>query len=69
MDLTSNGPHQGANTNAEDFRTLLNTSSKGSSEVTAETVRMINSEITSQVSNKIEEITLGSNVQVREAIE
>ena len=30
-----------ANVNGEDFRTLLNTNSRGSSEFTAETVRMI----------------------------
>ena len=36
----------------EGFTTLLNTNIQGSSEITAETVKTINSEITSQMSGK-----------------
>ena len=50
MDIRSSERQAIANPNGEGFRTLLNTNSVGSSEVTAETVKMINSEITSHVS-------------------
>ena len=47
----------------------MNTNSKGSSEFTAETVRMINSEITGQVSSNLNEIKFDLSSQIREAIE
>ena len=53
----------------EDFRTLLNTNSRGSSEITAVRVKMIKSEITSQTSGKKNEMKLNLNLQIRETIE
>ena len=57
------------NPNGEDFRTLPITNSAGSSEITLETVRMINSRIISQVSSRLNEIEFDLNLHVRQTIE
>ena len=46
LDLESNGL-QTANPTSEEFRSLINTHSRENSEITIETVRLINNEITS----------------------
>ena len=64
----SNERQSDTNPNGEDFRTLLKTNSRGSSERTAETVRAIDSETTSQFSSKLNEIKLDLNSQTREQV-
>ena len=54
-DLESNGL-QTANPISEDFRSLINTNSQKNSEVTIETARLMNNEITSQVTRKLDEV-------------
>ena len=51
VDWRSNERQTNTNPSGDDFRTLLNTNSIGNSDMTSETVRKINSEITSQVSS------------------
>ena len=65
IDIGSIEQQTNINPSGEDFRTLLNTNSVGSSEITAETVRMINSEITSQVSSRINEMRVDLNSRNR----
>ena len=69
MDLRSNERKTITYPNREDFRTLLNSNSVGSSEISAETVRMINSEIASQVSGRINEMRVNLNSHITGAIE
>ena len=65
LDLESNGL-QTANPNSEDFRSLINTNSRENSEITIETARLINNEITSQVTRKLDEIRSDLNTQILE---
>ena len=67
MDLESNGPHDSVNPISEEFRSLVNTNSRGSSEITAKTVRMINCEINNQVTRKLDETKMDLNCQIFEA--
>ena len=53
VDLELGGLHKNTNQIGEDFRYLLNTNSSENSGVTVETSRIINSEITSQMSRKL----------------
>ena len=53
---------------SEDFRSLHNTNRRESSEMTIETTRINNDEITNQVTRKLDEIRFGLNSQIREAI-
>ena len=69
MDLRSNERKTITYPNREDFRTLLNSNSVGSSEISAETVRMINSEIASQVSGRINEMRVDLNSHITGTIE
>ena len=69
VDVSSNEQCTNTNPSEEDFRTLPNANSRQSSEITAETVRMMNNEITRQVSSKRNEIKLDLNLQIRETIE
>ena len=67
LDLESNGP-QTANPISEDFRSLINTNSRKNSEITIETARLINNEITSQVTRKLDEIRSDLNYHILEVI-
>ena len=69
MDRGSNERPTNTNPSGDDFRTLLNTNNVGNSDMTSETLRMINSEFTSQVSSKINEFKIDSNLHIRETIE
>ena len=69
VDVRSNEQCTNTNPSEEDFRTLLNANSRQNSEITAETVRMMNNEITRQVSSKRNEIKLDLILQIRETIE
>ena len=66
---SSNEQQTTTNPSDDDFRTLLNTNSVGNSDMTSETVRVINSEVTSQVSNKISGIKVDLKLHIRETIE
>ena len=52
----SSRPQQSSNDIGEDFRSLLKTNSSENSEATIETTRMINEEISNQMSRKLNEI-------------
>ena len=67
LDLESNGL-QTANPTSEDFRSLIITNSRENSEITIETARLINNEITSQVTRKLDEIRSDLNTQILEVI-
>ena len=49
LNLESRGLHRSTNPNEEDFRLSLNSISRESSGITAETAKIINSEITTQI--------------------
>ena len=66
-DLESNGL-QTVNPTSEDFRSLINTNSRKNSEITMETARMINNEITTEVTRKLDEIREDLNSQILEFI-
>ena len=59
---------QAANPTSEDFKSLIITSIRENSEVTIETARMINIEITSQDTRKLEEIRENLNTQKSDVI-
>ena len=67
LDLKSDGL-QTANPVSEDFGSLINTNSRENSEVTIETARLINNEITSKVTKKLDEIRSDLNTQILEVI-
>ena len=69
LDRRSNERQTNTNPSGDDFRTLLNTNSVGNSHMTSETVRRINSEITSQVSSKKNEFNVDLKLHIRETIE
>ena len=53
---------------SKDFRSLINPNSRANSEITIETVRMINNEITAQATRKLAEIREDRNSQILEVI-
>ena len=69
MDRSSNERQTNGNQSGDDFRTLLNTNSVGNSDITSETVRMISSDITNQVSSKMNEFKVILNLHNRETVE
>ena len=66
-DLESNGL-QTTNPTSEDFRSLINTNSRENSEITIETARLTNNEITTQVTRKLDEVREDLNTQILEVI-
>ena len=64
----SSRPQQSLNVIGEDFRSLLNTNSRENSEITNETTRLINEEISIQVTRKLNEIKTSLNSQIQDAI-
>ena len=68
LDSGSNRPHQNSNLVGEDFRSLLNTNSRENSEITIETTRTINEEISNQIAGKLNEIKTSLNSQIQSAI-
>ena len=56
LDSGSSRPQQSLNVIGEDIRSLLNTNSRENSEITIETTRLINEEISNQLSRKLNEI-------------
>ena len=68
LDSGSSRPQQSSNVIGEDFRSLLNTNSRENSEITIETTRLINEEISNQMSRKLNEVKTSLSSQVQEAI-
>ena len=68
LDSGSNRPHQSSNVIGEDFRSLLNTTSRENGEITIETTRMNNEEISNQISRKLNEIKNNLGFQIQDAI-
>ena len=68
LDSGSSRPQQSSNVIGEDFRSLLNTNSRENSEITIETTRLINDEISSQLGRKLNEIKTSLNSQIQNAI-
>ena len=67
LDSGSNRPQQSLTVIGEDFRSSLNTNSRENSEITIETTRMINEEISNQMSRKLNEIKNSLNIQIQDA--
>ena len=68
LDSGSSRPQQSSNVIGEDFRSLLNTNSRENSEIAIETTRLINEEISNQMSIKLNEVKTSLNSQIQEAI-
>ena len=68
LDSGSNRLHQNPNMVGEDFRSLLNTNSRENSEVTIESTRLINEEISNQMSRRLNEIKSSLNSQIQNAM-
>ena len=66
-DLESTGL-QTTNPICENFRSLININSRENSEITIETARLINNEITTQVTRKLDELKEDLNTQILEVI-
>ena len=67
LDSESGRLQRNSNVTGEDFRSLL-TNSRENSEITIETTRLINDEISSQLSRKLNEIKTSLNSQIQNAI-
>ena len=63
----SSRPERNSHATGEDFRSLL-TNSRENSEITVETTRLINDEISAQMSRKFNEIKDSMNLQIQDAI-
>ena len=57
-------PRQDVIQNSKDFRSLPNTNSRENSEITVESARLINSEVTNHVSRKFKELKRVPNTQI-----
>ena len=66
LDSESSRPQRNSNITGEDFSSLL-TNSRENSEITIETTRLINEEITNQMSRKLNEIKMSLNSQIQNA--
>ena len=67
LDSESGRLQRNSNVTGEDFRSLL-TNSRENSEITIETTRLINDEISSQLSRNLNEIKTSLNSQIQNAI-
>ena len=67
LDSESSRPQRNSNVTGEDFRSLP-TNSRENNEITIETTRLINEEISSQMSRKLNEIKTSLNSQIQDAI-
>ena len=56
--------HENTSTLTEDFRSSLISNSRRNSDLTIETVKMINKELSTQMSRKLEEIEMGLDSQI-----
>ena len=67
LDSESNRPQRNSNVTGEDIRSLL-PNSRQNSEITIETTRLINEEISHQMSRRLNEIKTSLNSQIQNAI-
>ena len=67
LDSESSRPQRASNVTVENFRSLL-TNSRENSEITVETTRLINEEVSNQMTTKLNEIKTSVNSQIRDAI-
>ena len=67
LDSESGRLQRNSNVTGEDFRSLL-TNSRENSEITIKTTRLINDEISSQLSRKLKEIKTSLNSQIQNAV-
>ena len=67
LDSESSSLQRNSNITGEDFRSLL-TNSRENSEITIETTRLINEEISNQMSRRLNEIKISLNSQIQDAI-
>ena len=67
LDSESSRPQRNSNMTGEDFRSLL-TNSRENSEITIEKTRLINEEISSQITRKLNEIRTSLDSQIQDAI-
>ena len=67
LDSESSRPQLASNVTGEDFRSLL-TNRRENSEITIETTRLINAEISNQTTTKLIEIKTSLNSQIQDAI-
>ena len=68
IDSTSNVTRTDMSRNCEDFRSLLNTENRIENEVTVETSRFISTEISQQMSRKLDEPKRDLNTQITVSI-
>ena len=68
MDLESNRREEDSNHNGKDYRSYLNTNISEKGGLTVETSRAISSEISSQMSKRLEEMQSSLNSQILEVI-
>ena len=68
LDSGSSRPQQCSNVIGEDYSSLLNTNTRGKSEITIETTRMISEEISNQMSRKLNEIKNSLSFLIQDAI-
>ena len=68
LDSGSCRPQQNSIVIGEDCRSLLNSNSRESSEITIETTRIISNEISNQMSRKLNEIKTSLNFQIQDPI-
>ena len=66
--MESSGPRLNFIANCKDVRPLLNTTSEENSDATIKTARLINSEVTTQNTRKLEELKRDLNSQISESI-
>ena len=67
-DSRSNGTRSDMARNCEDFRSLLNTENRIENEVTIDTSRFLSTEISQQMSRKLDEFKRELNTQITESI-
>ena len=64
----ANGPRQDMVRTCEDFRTLLYTENRRENEVAIDTTRFISTEISQQVTRKLDELKKDLHIQITESI-
>ena len=67
-DLESVGPRQNLDQNGKEIRSLMNTNITGNGEITIKSTGLISSEVTDQMTRKLDELKRTSNSQILETI-
>ena len=69
VDLSSSELHDGRNMHEDVFRSMLNSNCREKSERTAETARLLNVQLTSQISKNLDESEIDLNSKILQAID